>query len=287
MKITFTDNITKNMIDVLKPFLQKANEVKFGVAFVKYSGFSLIEDDIKRCLEKGGKAEFLIGLDFRTTEPRVLRILNTMAKSGQNVKLFCFSDPSTDDTPVFHPKIYLIKERDDSVISIGSSNLTSGGLKDNFEINAIIEAKVKEEIVSDLYGIYNRFKFQKSRFEPDIEYIECYAEAYEVIRKKNVDAFKERSTKKKIESLKEREKVLPKPKPVGAELFGWQKLVYEKIPEGLFQSREMYKYEDEFQEHYPENKYIRAKIRQILQQLRDIGLIKHFGENKWQKASKD
>lgn len=284
MELTFTDNVTKNLIDILKPSLSKANEIKFGVAFVKYSGFSLIEEDIKKCLKDGGKAEFLLGLDFRTTEPKVLRILNAMAKNGLNIKLFCFSDPSINDIPVYHPKIYLIRERDISIISIGSSNLTSGGLRDNVEVNAVIKAQSREEVVSDIYGIYNKLKFQKGRFEPDPAYIDEYEETYNTIRKKSIEILKERRTKNRIKELKERERTLPRPQLTRYELFGWQKLVYERLPEGIFSTSDMYAYEEEFRNFYPENKYIRPKIRQILQQLRDLGLLKHISENKWERA---
>jgi HKD family nuclease len=285
MNLTFTDNVTKKLIDVLKPSLSKANEIKFAVAFAKYSGFALIEDVIKECLEDGGKAEFLLGLDFRTTEPRVLRILDTMAKNGLNIKLFCFSDPLINDMPVYHPKIYLVRKRDVSVISIGSSNLTSGGLKDNVEVNAVIRAHSREEVVSDIYGIYNRLKFQEGRFEPDLAYIDGYEEAYNTIQKKSIEALKERRSKNRIKELKKRERTLPKPRPTKYELFGWQKLVYERLPEDIFSTSDIYAHEEEFRKFYPENKYIRAKVRQILQQLRDLGLLKHhISENKWERA---
>ena len=273
------------MLDVLKPFLAKANEINLGVAFVRYSGLSLIEDDIKKCLAHNGKVEFVLGLDFRTTEPKALRTILEMAKTGLNVKLFCFSDPSSDDTPVYHPKIYLVKQEDRFVISVGSSNLTYGGLKDNVEVNVVIEANMNEEVVSDLYGVYNRLKFQRYRFEPDFEYIDKYEEAYEIVRRRSIEALKERGTRSKIKELKEKEKTLPKPKPTGLELFGWQKLVYERLPEGTFQTADMYIYEEEFQQFYPENRHIKDKIRQILQQLRDLRLIKHISENKWQRIN--
>lgn len=284
MEIKFTDNITISLLDILKPSIVDAKEIKFGVAFAKYSGFSLIADDVKRFLKAGGKAEFIFGLDFRTTEPKVLKILNGMSKDGSNIKLFCFSDPSTDDTSIYHPKIYLIKRRDRFIISIGSSNLTAGGLKNNVEVNAIFDASPSEELVSDVYGIYNRFKFQKNRFEPDLTYIEDYEEAYEIVRKKNVEALREKSTRSRIKELKEREKILPKPKPSKAELFGWQKLVYERLPEGIFQTSDMYTYEKELQQFYPENRHVTDKIRQILQQLRDLGLLKYIDRNRWTKT---
>jgi len=283
LEIEFTDNITRTLLDILKPSLEKADEIKMGVAFVKYSGFSLIQDDIKRCLENKGKVEFVLGLDFRTTEPKALRTILGMAKGGLNIKLFCFSDPSSDDTPVYHPKIYLLRREDRIVISIGSSNLTSGGLRDNVEVNAIIEARKQDEIVSDLYGIYNRFKFQRHRFEPDFEYIDKYEEAYRIVHKRSVEALKEKSTQDKIAELKEKEKTLPKPKATIGELFGWQRLVYERLPEELFQTSDMYIYEKDFQQFYPENRHIKDKIRQILQQLRDLGLVRHISESRWQR----
>lgn len=283
MEIEFTDNITRTLLDILKPSIEKADEIKMGVAFVKYSGFSLIQDDIMKCLANKGKVEFVVGLDFRITEPKALRAILEMAKCGSNVKLFCFSNPSSDDTPVYHPKIYLLRREDRIVISIGSSNLTSGGLRDNVEVNAIIEARKQDEIVSDLYGIYNRFKFQRHRFEPDFEYIDKYEEAYRIVRKRSVEALKEKSTQDKIAELKEKEKTLPKPKATIGELFGWQRLVYERLPEELFQTSDMYIYEKDFQQFYPENRHIKDKIRQILQQLRDLGLVRHISESRWQR----
>lgn len=250
---------------------------------MKYSGFSLIEKEINECLGNNGKIEFLLGLDFRITDPKVLKILFRMARSGLNLKLFCFSDLWADDTPVYHPKIYLVNRGKTAIISIGSSNLTAGGLRDNVEVNAVIEASMKEEVVSDIYGIYSRLKFQRGRFEPDLTYIEHYEEAYEIVQRKSVEALKGKTTKTRIRELKKREKFLPKPILTAEELFGWQRIVCERIPGGVFRTSGMYPYEEEFRAFYPENKHIRAKIRQILQQLRDLGLIEHISEDKWQR----
>jgi type II restriction enzyme len=45
----------------------------------------------------------------------------------------------------------------------------------------------------------------------------------------------------------------------------------------------MYIYEKDFQQFYPENRHIKDKIRQILQQLRDLGLVRHISESRWQR----
>lgn len=283
MEIRFIDNIKERLIETLKEFLPIAKEIKFAVAFMKYSGYMLIEEFIHECLRKGGNAEFLIGLDFRTTDPKALRVLKELSDSGLPLKIFCFSDPSYNDTPVYHPKLYLLNDGMNSTIALGSSNLTAGGLKKNVEVNAIITASVKEEIVSDIYGLYSRLKFQQNRFEPDIEYIDSYEEAYKRVQKGNAKLFREKRTSAIVNQLKEKEKKLPKPVPTKTEIFGWMKLVYERLPSGQFRTSDIYSYEEEFQEIYPENRNIHAKIRQQLQFLRDIGLIKNPGRDRWEK----
>lgn len=281
MEISFTDNTTKKLVDVINPALSQAKWVKLAVAFAKYSGLALIKESLNACLENGGEVELLVGLDFRMTEPKVLRIVHELTNKGFQIRCYCFSDLSIKDTPIYHPKLYLLINNQRSVITIGSSNLTQGGLKDNVEVNAVIAAETKEEIVSDIYGLYNRLKFQPERFEPDLEYIEEYEKAYERIYKGSVKALKEKRAKNIVKDLEERQKVLPKPKPVVSELFGWQKIVYERLPFGEFRTSGLYAYESEFEKYYPENRNIRPKIRQILQQLRDMGLIKNPHRDKW------
>ena len=83
---------------------------------MKYSGFSLIENEINECLRNNGKIKFLLGLDFRITDPKALKMLLRMARSGLkrsglNLKLFCFSDPWADDTPVYRPKKPLVRKK--------------------------------------------------------------------------------------------------------------------------------------------------------------------------------
>lgn len=283
MEIILTDNVNKTFLEVLKPHLSQARDLKFGVAFVKYSGFIMIEGGIHECLEQGGKVEFLLGLDFRTTEPKVLRALHHLSTDRTNLKLYCFSDPSTNDTPVYHPKIYLVRGTERFLISIGSSNLTAGGLQDNIEVNVVFYADERDEVVSDIYGVYNRLKFQKGLFKPDVNYIDGYEEAYKTVQRKSIEALKEKHVRAKIRKLREQESILPKPKPAKNELFGWQKLVYDRLPDGVFKSSDMYSYEDEFREYYPENRHITDKIRQILQQLAKLGLLKHISTIRWQK----
>jgi HKD family nuclease len=283
MNIVFTDNTTSKLIELLNPAFARAKVARFAVAFLRSSGLSLLKENLNRCLANGGEVEFLVGLDFRMTEPEALRTLHGLSSQGFKAKCYCFSDPSTGDTPVYHPKLYLLINELQAFITVGSSNLTQGGLRDNVEVNVVVTADLQEEIVSDVYALYNRLKFQQNRFEPTLEYIEKYEDAYERVQKRTTEALREQGTKQVIKELQEIETALPKPIPTGLELFGWQKLVYDRLPSGAFRTRDMYDYEHQFQEHYPDNRHIREKVRQVLQQLRDIGLLRNPRRDSWVK----
>ena len=68
----------------------------------------------------------------------------------------------------------------------------------------------------------------------------------------------------------------------------WKSKVYTIIKQicpvdGMFNLHDIYGYEKQLQNLYPDNNHIEAKIRQILQYLRDDGIIEfsdHAGEYK-------
>ncbi|MBI3732068.1 MAG: hypothetical protein HY259_01230 [Chloroflexi bacterium] len=279
MKVQFADNVGTKLIVALNPLLSNAREVRIAVAFVKYSGLRLIEPALDRCLQSGGQIEFIVGLDFRTTDAKSLRALRTRSIATPQCRLYCYSDPS-DNENVYHPKLYLLSAEKSLSGIIGSSNLTQGGLKDNVEVNAILEYEEEEEGAQELLDIYARIKFQETRFVPDDEYLDAYEElTHQVTLSRNSAA--DRDLRKRLEFLRQKEQVLPKPFTDPESLRGWQKLVFDKLPAIEFGTSDLYRYAPEFQQEYPDNRNVEAKIRQVLQQLRDSGLINHLGQGRW------
>ncbi|MCM6930696.1 hypothetical protein NE261_02555 [Enterococcus italicus] len=57
-----------------------------------------------------------------------------------------------------------------------------------------------------------------------------------------------------------------------------------KLQATEFQLSEVYRYKDCLQLAHPENNHIEAKIRQVLQHLRDMGLIEFIGEGSYRKS---
>ena len=80
MNVQFADNVRLRLVDVLNSLLPNTEDARIAVAFVKYSGLRLIEPAVDKCLENGGRVEFVVGLDFRTTDAQSLRALRACFK---------------------------------------------------------------------------------------------------------------------------------------------------------------------------------------------------------------
>jgi type II restriction enzyme len=60
--------------------------------------------------------------------------------------------------------------------------------------------------------------------------------------------------------------------------------IIDKIPSEIFTIVDVYKFEEFLRHKYPGNRFIKAKVRQQLQVLRDKGLIKFIGNGVYQKG---
>ena len=277
MEIRIIDNQKKTMYDVLSNCIEKSQVIRIAVAFAQNSGFRLIKEALNEFFKSGGKATILIGLDFHTTDPVVLRELLSYREAGYCLDFYCMHGKQKE-LLVYHPKLYLFNNGDNVVSIIGSSNLSKGGLLDNVELNVEISMKDTEEIYSDLTESYLKMKFMDNRYKPTHEYIDCYEDLHKKVRKG-----KSIVNQPLYQKFKQIEESLEKPKLVELDLSGWMRLVYDNIPDEIFTNNDVYKLEEIFRSVYPENKNIKAKIRQQLQFLRNVGLLEHLSRNRWKK----
>lgn len=124
MKI-ISNQETENHFKIISDLLDRADEIIFCVAFLKTSGLNTIIEKLK----SKSKSKYFIGTDFYLTEPNALRRLYN---EGFEVYL------TKKDKVTFHPKIYYFKTGQDINIIVGSTNITSGGLKSNIETSILI-----------------------------------------------------------------------------------------------------------------------------------------------------
>lgn len=114
--------IYSNIKEKLEDELKEAKSVWIASAMISYSGWSFLQKNIP----KSATQTYLIGIDL-ATDPKVFESL--LANLAINARVY-------ETKYTFHPKVYLIKHKDDSLIAfIGSSNTTSWGLEKNVEMN--------------------------------------------------------------------------------------------------------------------------------------------------------
>lgn len=285
MNLQFADNVSVKLDQILNIALPDSKKVRIAVAFVKYSGVRLIETALDTCLDRGGEIEFIIGLDFRTTDALSLRALHTRSRTNSQFRVYCYSDPA-DNTRSYHPKLYLLDMPASVKGIIGSSNLTQGGLRDNVEINAVLDFRPDDDRLDSLRDFYARLKYRPTCFSPDDDYIAAYEDLAKRIERVNTPKTQsDEKISKALAALREKEQKLPRPFTPPQALTSWQQMVYAKLPNHEFGTNDLYLYADEFRQAYPRNRFVEAKTRQVLQQLRDLGLVIHLGQNRWLRHS--
>ena len=186
MTIRFNSNLDSPIGDVINQELQSADRVQIAVAFLKYSGIRVIENSLRQCLDSGGRFELIVGLDFKTTDPKSIRYFMDLKNDYPKVKFHCFKDErGTNLDIIFHPKIYLFEKGSEKTGIVGSSNLTRGGLISNFEVNIIFKEKETEPLYfPQLQAIYDSVKSGGAAFTPDEELFGKYSDAYRALEKR-------------------------------------------------------------------------------------------------------
>ncbi|GAA8175532.1 hypothetical protein NP0157_05640 [Helicobacter pylori] len=200
--VQILSNLNYPTSKVINEGLRNSLDTHIAVAFLKYSGVEVIQDALIASLEKGAEFEIIVGLDFKTTDSKSLRFLLDLNKTYKKLRFYCYGDKENNKTDiVFHPKIYMFDNGKEKTSIIGSTNLTKGGLENNFEVNTIFTEK-KPLYYSQLNAIYNSIKYADSLFTPNEEYLQSYDEVFSAIFKMNKKSQKIKAFKKRLKRLK-------------------------------------------------------------------------------------
>jgi phosphatidylserine/phosphatidylglycerophosphate/cardiolipin synthase-like enzyme len=157
-------------------------------------------------LARGGRAEFIVGLDFNLTEGAALQELACLAHETRRVRLLCFSEAALGSEGTFHPKLYLVaNERARWTVVLGSSNLTAGGLRQNVEINVLLSGRQDEQPVAAALGFYSALRLNERIFAPD----QAYLVRYESLRRIVSRAQPSQRAQQAIRELQNIEELLP------------------------------------------------------------------------------
>ncbi len=100
------------------------------VAYAKSSGVDLVTGPMLAMREAGGRVDAFIGVDQKNTTAEALYKLLSICSS-----LYVIHDRALAQT--YHPKLYLLSNSERVWLTVGSNNLTRGGLLTNYECCAV------------------------------------------------------------------------------------------------------------------------------------------------------
>lgn len=165
----------------------------------------MVKKQLDFALAQKTNIEFIVGLDFKTTDHKALNELEKIKRENETFKYYCFGDKGDNyNSLIFHPKIYLFNSKNKYTSVVGSSNFTGGGLSTNFEVNTIFQETNKSyQYFSQLEAIYKEIKFQDSIFIPNNDYLDRYS-----ITRKEIEKFGKKALESNI--IKEEIKILQK-----------------------------------------------------------------------------
>jgi HKD family nuclease len=118
--------------------LGRASEFYLGMALVTKSGLNLILPWIERSLERQGHGQVLFGVDLPTDPDAIQRLCALQIRYKENFEVRRFQPGRR----FFHPKVSVFIGRSGARTAIiGSSNLTGGGLSENYETNVFLNER--------------------------------------------------------------------------------------------------------------------------------------------------
>lgn len=208
MSSEILENRRQPLLAFLRDQAQDAVSVGIAVAFVKSSGWQLLENLATDILVRNGTIQIIFGLDFRTTEPRAIRdIMSMCSENVGQANCLAFSDfrVAQNDTPAFHPKIYLLeKPQRKLAFSVGSSNLTRGGLRSNVEVNFTAVTHKQAPLATQVSRIFQSLLQEPTAFEPDGEFLQDYEQVYRAVQRRGEQAARDQGVRRAVRTLKRR-----------------------------------------------------------------------------------
>jgi hypothetical protein len=179
-----------------------------------------------------------------------------------------------------HSKIYLF---DEQKVIITSGNLTNGGMVNNFEYGIFVSDK---NLVKNVVDDFSKLSAHENAGRVKLEDIKSVREILTKIPQS--DSLKIPSYE--FEEASEIDDFIDIPEHVlTSSLSGWKLEVFKcanAIQKQIFQLKDINEFSEHLKKIYPDNNHITDKIRQQLQNLRDIGLLEFLGNGTYKKLWK-
>lgn len=256
-KKTFLDLVSKSK-----------ESIKITSPFIKEN----ICDELLAIKNKNAELEIITSFKFNSIYSGSLDISAVEKIINANGKVSNFSK--------LHSKIYLF---DNKEVVITSGNLTNGGLINNYEYGIhTSDKKIICQVINDFDLLKNDEKTGKIELKHIIE--------VQTILGKMLPNNATKLPNYKIETPELIDDIVFLENNIIEEsLKGWKLDVFKclnRIDGQVFNLSDVYSFENEMKIIHPSNTEIKPKMRQQLQNLRDIGLIEFLGNGNYRKLWK-
>lgn len=196
------------------------------------------------------------------------------------IELFLSNGHKANNFPHLHAKFYIFDEQQ---MIITSANLTSSGLKRNLEYGVYTdELSLVDQAVKD----FNRFSKNTIAGKITVAHLETISSIIDGMGVYDNNPFPQT----KLEFLPDDDFIPAQSlQEISLLLGGWTRVLFEELitlPNVVFTTSDFQYILPRLKQKYPDNNTIEAKIRQQLQELRDLGLIKFVKRGTYQKLWK-
>ncbi len=152
----------------LKIHLPAAKEIFVASALISPKGF----DFLKNNLPPSCFCNYVVGIDLPSSPYVLEELMEQNDSSKLNARIY-------NSSKTFHPKVYILRKQDNSLIAfVGSANTTNGGLSTNIEMTVSIEDSIQ---CNQLIEWFNSLFNQSSKITQ--EFLEKYKIAFKKIKR--------------------------------------------------------------------------------------------------------
>lgn len=246
--------------------------IQLASPFIKKDVASLIVDNASPKIKIDYLNSFKLSNFYRGASD--LEALEILHKRNVNIKSY----------HQLHAKVFIF-DRKKSVVTSG--NLTTGGLLNNYEYGLLItDEELSHEISEDYKKVFKNEEVTGKITEEIISKASQILQSVPKERKPKFEIKDKELFKRVSEEDIEADRYEGGIESIQKNLSGWVKDVFDMLNEielDVFKLNNVYKYENKLKSLHPHNQYVRDKIRQQLQVLRDLGLLQFVDRGVYRK----
>tara|TARA_Y100000590_G_scaffold100477_3_gene114228 strand:+ start:26922 stop:28319 length:1398 start_codon:yes stop_codon:yes gene_type:complete len=158
INIKLVSNENNGILNFFKSGLVDSTNFDWASAYASDAAFSLVSNEFKDFLKKGGKSRAIFDLAQGLTDPKIIEELTTIPGDSE-CKVFV-GDNTTSG--IFHHKFYNLYNTKGSRLLMGSANFTKNALTVNSESALITTFDATEDLYQDAIDLFEQSIWQQS-----------------------------------------------------------------------------------------------------------------------------